>query len=57
MARRDRYNLTPEQERFLMEIRERVVQLTDGINAFGTNTRPYEIAQSLIKDTEKLLGY
>jgi hypothetical protein len=57
MARRDRYNLSPDQERLLIEIREKSLQLIEGINAFGTNTVPHEYIKDVVEDMEQLLGY
>lgn len=57
MARSDRYSLTPDQERILMEIRALAIQLVEGINSFGTNTVPHEYIKDVVADTEQLLGY
>lgn len=40
-----------------MEIREKSLQLIEGINAFGTNTVPHEYIKDVVEDMEELLGY
>ena len=57
MARADKYHLTPDQERILMEIRAKALELVEGINSFGTNTVPHEYIKDVVEDMEELLGY
>lgn len=64
MARADRYNLNPEQEKLLIEARailSRLIHIdpfSNGpITAFGTNTMPHTWVSDMVGDIEHLLGY
>lgn len=64
MARADRFSLTPEQEKILVEARATLSQLISidpfsrgVITAFGTNTLSHQWVTDMVEDIEHLLGY